>query len=195
MTAYLAPPLVLGAARHLFEEIVTNARLATGARLVHVNWLDPDTDRVFTGAFVGLGSGMVRLALTAVHHIAPGWNPTQLSFPVDVNPLNARIFRGGAVIAAPVRDIAAGTVPRGVLEAAVLIAGLRYALTCPLVMQGRVVGSLSFEDPRPFAIGRRRACEAFARQASLTLENAHLAASHQRMLADLLVENGCGGFL
>ena len=173
------------AADALYQRIVDNARTATGARLVHFAWYDPASGMVQAGAWSGAGTAPVRDALAAARRAVPGFDVPSVRFPADVNPFNRRVFRDGEVVAAAFTEAVAGTVPPVVAAVAARVAGLRHTLSCPLVVQGSVAGTLAYHAVAPLRPEQRATCEAFARQAALTLENARLRDDAERARAEL----------
>jgi GAF domain-containing protein len=158
----------------LYQQIVDNAQAATGARLVHSSWLDPARAQVHVGAMSGLHTAALRRGLAAVARLAPDFDPLRLRFKVGANPWTAAVFFEGRSVAVPLEQIATGAVSPAILRVAVATVGLRYTFCCPLHHGSRVVGSLAFHTARPLTVAQQQTCEAFARQAALTLENADL---------------------
>ena len=170
------------AAPLLYQQIVDNARAATDARLVHFAWLDTGSQEVRVGAMSGLASPAVQQALAAARRLVPGFDPVvHVRFPVDVNKWNASVYTEGEAILTPFEQIVEGTVSPALARIARTVAGLRYTFTCPLQQHNAAIGSLAFhftEVPTP---AQQRTCEAFARQAALTLENARLSEQQHAM--------------
>ena len=169
----------------LYQRIVDDAQAATGARLVHFAWYDPATGVVQAGAWSGPGTAPVRRALSAARRVLPGFDVLRVRFRADVNPFNRRVFLGGEAVAGAFADAVAGTVPPTAAAAAVRVAGLRHTFSCPLLVRGAVAGTLAYHTPAPLRPRQRATCEAFARQAALTLENARLRAEAERARAEL----------
>jgi PAS domain-containing protein len=168
----------------LYQQIVDNAQAATGARLVHIAWLDPVRGEVHVGAMSGLHTAALRRGFAAVARFAPDFDPFSLHFDVAVNPWNQVVFAEGRSVAVPLEQIAAGAVPAAIVRVAVTIVGLRYTFCCPLRQGQGVAGTLSFHTARPLTVAQRHTCEAFARQAALTLENADLLVRAERARAN-----------
>lgn len=170
----------------LYQQIVDHAQAATGARLVHFAWLDPESRQVHVGAMSGLQTAAVQTALAASRHVIPGFDPLiHVRFPVDVNPSNWFVYSQGRPIATSFDQIVQGTVSPAIARIARAVAGLRYTFTCPLHQGSTVVGSLAFHFAKPLTDAQRRTCEAFAQQAALTLENARLYEQQREMLSRL----------
>jgi signal transduction histidine kinase len=170
----------------LYQQIADNAQAATNARLVHFAWLETDSQEVRVGAMSGLHSTAVRQALNAARHVVPNFDPLQhVRFPVDVNQWNASVYAGGGAILTTFDQIVQGTVTPAIAQIARRVAGLRYTFTCPLYQGEQVVGSLAFHFVRAPSEAQRRTCEAFARQAALTLENARLSDQQREMIRRL----------
>ena len=170
-------------AASLYQQIADNAQAATGATLVHFAWLDPTSREVHVGAMSGLQLAPVRRAIAGARRIVPHFDPLGLRFPVHVNQWNQRVFEQGRCVETTFEQIAAGTVPPAVLRLTIEIVGLRFNYTCPVQAANQVVGSLAFHATHTFSAGQRRTCEAFARQAGLTLDNVQLL-EKQRLLME-----------
>jgi PAS domain-containing protein len=169
----------------LYQGIVDNARVATGARMVHFAWYDPATGMVQTGAWSGAGTAPVHHALAAARRALPAFDVLHVRFAADVNPFNRRVFVDGEAVEGPFADAVAGTVPPAAAAAATRVAGLRYTFSCPLLVRGAVAGTLAYHTSAPLQPAQRATCEAFARQAALTLENARLHEQAERARAEL----------
>ena len=154
-------------------EIVENARTATGARWVHLTVLDPETGRLHQAAWSNLERGALRQTLEAGPSIFPDFDPGRWTCPVAANPLLERIYVVGQAVAAPLADLAAGVVD-GRLMGLAAVAGLRHVYASPVGAMGRIAGAVIFHFSRPLSARRRRICEAFVRQAALTVENGGL---------------------
>ncbi len=169
----------------LHQQIADNAQAATGAVLVHFAWLDAETHEVYVGAMAG-GQERVQRAIKAAGRFVPNFDPlTHVRFAVDVNRWNAGVYSGSGAILTTFEQIVEGTVSPVVARIAQRIAGLRYTFTCPLQQGSEVIGSLAFHFGRAPTQAQQRTCEAFARQASLTLENALLREQTARTLEAL----------
>jgi GAF domain-containing protein len=158
----------------LYQQIVDNAQAATGARLVHFAWLDAEDGQVHVGAMSGLHTAVLKRGLAAVSRFAPDFDALKLRFRVDINPWNEVVYKEGRPVAVRLEEIAAGACPPAIMHAAMTIVGLHYTFCCPLWRGNAVVGSLAFHTGQPLNAAQRHTCEAFARQAALTLENADL---------------------
>jgi len=176
----------------LDQQIADNAQAATGARLVHFAWLDAISREVRVGAMSGPHPAVVQQALAAAQRFFPSFDPLlHVRFPVDVNRWNASVYSGGGALLATFEQIVEGTVPPLVASIARRVAGLQYTFTCPLMQENEVVGSLAFHFGGLPTEAQQRTCEAFARQAALTLENARLREQTARVLgavSDAVVE-------
>ncbi len=158
----------------LYGRVVEHARVATGADLVIAASFDEATGRIRTRAVSGHGGGRAQRALRAVRRFYPGFDPMTVELDVHVNPVQEAVFLGGEAITVPFMKVAEHVVPELVLRIAAKLVGLRYSTVQPLIVQGRVIGSLSFHGGRVPKAADLRSYEAFAGQASLTLENAVL---------------------
>jgi signal transduction histidine kinase len=170
----------------LYQQIADNAQAATGARLVHFAWLDSGSRELQVGAMSGLRSTAVQQALAAAGRIVPNFDPVQhVRFPVDVNQWNASVYSGGGPVLATFEQVVEGTVPPAIARIAHRVAGLRYTFICPLYQAQEVIGSLAFHFVRAPSEPQQRTCEAFARQAALTLENARLSEQQREIISHL----------
>ncbi|MBI3973772.1 MAG: GAF domain-containing protein [Chloroflexi bacterium] len=164
----------------LYQEIVDNALAATGAHLVVLAELDPARQRSRMVAQAGVRDDLVQRALTAVRRTIPGFDPMQVTYSARANPLLQRMYETGTPIAGPFEEITAGTVDARILRLASTLVGFRQSYICPLHVAGAIAGSLAFHARRPPTAAMQRVCQAFARQAALTLENAQLMAHERR---------------
>src|SRR5205085_397214 len=72
-----------------------------------------------------------------------------------------------------------------VLEVISSRTNIRFVLTCPIFVGGQVTGAIAYHLPRPMSEAQQRSCEAFAREAALTLENAHLSETLRQQVEEL----------
>lgn len=158
----------------LYCTVVEHARVATGAELVVAASIDEATGIIRQQVASGLGSERLQRVLRAIRRIYPGFDPMTVEFDAHVNAVQETVFVRGEAVSASIMAAGEHVVPDVVLRIAASIAGLRYSCIQPLIVQGRVIGSLSFHGKRMPKITDLRAYEAFAKQASLTLENAVL---------------------
>jgi signal transduction histidine kinase len=87
----------------------------------------------------------------------------------------AAVYLRGEAVAAPIRRIVEGTVDPLVAVAGETVLGIREGFLCPLKSDEEVLGSLGFYGTAVLTPRETAVCEAFVREASLTLENARLA--------------------
>lgn len=171
-------------ASSFYQEIVDNGQVATGTRLVHIAWYDETRNEVLSGAISGLSSPLLQRALAMVHRVLPDFDPSAVRFSVDANPVMRRVYRDGEAVWSEFQELAEGVAPPYVLEVARTLVGLHHSFTYPIRSDGRVVGAISFHGPKQLTTAQRAVCEAFARQAQLTVENVRLAqALSDRMAA------------
>jgi signal transduction histidine kinase len=183
-----APAALIGgsaAERRLYQEIVDNARAATGALFVNFAWFDPATMLVHVGANAG-EPRVIRAGVEAIRRLIPGWDPADVVLPADANPCTARVFFGRETIDEPFEEVVRGTVPGWLARIAGTVVGMRRTYSCPVMLQDAVVGSLSFHTPAALSASERSVCDAFARQAALAIENARLL----RLLREQVEEVG-----
>ncbi len=173
-------------AASLYQQIADNGQAATGARLVHFAWLDTGSQEVRVGAMSGLHSEAVQKALAAAGRLVPNFDPLlHVRFPIDVNQWNLSVYSEGGAILTTFEQMVEGTVSPALAHIARRVAGLRYTFTCPLHQGNAVIGSLAFHFVRAPTEAQQRTCEAFARQAALTLENARLSEQQRETIGRL----------
>lgn len=167
----------------LYREIVVNAAKTVAVRWVQFTRFDPGTREVWQVATSGLLPEHTAQVVALVGHLLPDGRPERVRFTADVNPLIRRIYLEAKPVAAPLERLADGVVDPRVIRLGERLVGMRFALSCPLVVDGAVAGALTFHTPARLEPARRRTCEAFVRQAVLTLENVRLAAALREQLA------------
>lgn len=111
-------------------------------------------------------------ALSVARTVMPDLEPTQVRFPVDVNPFVRAVHVDGQSKTAPFHEAAHGTVHAWVARFTTVILGLRWTLSVPLRSRGQVVGSLTAHFARQPADGVRASADEFARAIEATLERA-----------------------
>lgn len=159
----------------LYQEIVENAIVVTGARFVNLSWYDPATDQV-TGAAWSIRPGsLMDDAMRAAQLIVPGFNPLHVRFQGSVNPAVHAVLGEGRTLLAPFTEQVAGTVHPALARIAQTTMGLRWTHAVPLRIGDSVVGSLAYHYLDRPAAATLTVAEAFAQQAALTLENARLS--------------------
>jgi signal transduction histidine kinase len=169
----------------VYQEIADNAQAATQARLVILTRFDPVRREARMMAWSARHAGPSQHALAAATRLFPTFDPAKVVVPVDLNRYSRQVYLEGRMVLAPFLAVAAGSVDDRILQLASTIAGIRHALICPLKSGDRVLGALGFLTARELTEPQRRICEAFVRQATLTLENAHLLALLQEQVAAL----------
>lgn len=158
----------------MYQEIVENARIATGARMVHVYRFVPEELKVYRIASSGLSSARAQQALGQIKRLFPGFHPSHVHPKVTVNPLMSRIYLEGKPVNASLEQITEGIVDPRIMAMAKLLIRLKYVFSCPLIVDGVVFGGLTFHHSQPMTRKQQATCEAFVRQVALTIENAHL---------------------
>ena len=170
----------------LHQAIADNGQVVTGARLVHFSWFDADTQEITLGATSGVGAPLVQRAIEAIKRVKPGFDPLSLRIKLSSNELLKRVYLEGQPLVGSFAEVTAGTIDPRVIEVASRVLGLRQTISLPLRAQGRVVGSVAFHFDRPIDAEQRARCEAFGRQAELTVESTLLAAEREAREAELL---------
>jgi PAS domain-containing protein len=141
----------------------------------------------------GLRSGIVQRALDIARRLVPGFDPFQTEYPAGGNPTTECVYRQGRAVASPFAEASSGLLDNRFRRLAADVIGIRHSYVCPLVGHGTVLGNVTFltrESPSP---QERRVCDAFARQATLTLENASLAAARRASEERLRLALASGG--
>ncbi len=169
----------------IYQEIVDNALAATGAIITVLSLYDHDTLRTHFVAWSGLNSGVVHKALTSLRGIFHGFDPTRISMKVDANQLSWTCYKEGTPVLASLEEMAENVVDLRIVSLGEGLTGIRYALLYPLMVDGRVEGSLTFLRSAMGSSAEQHTCEAFARLAALTLENASLAEALQKQLKEV----------
>ncbi len=169
----------------VYQEIVENAIVVTGARFVNLSWYDPAENRITGVAWSIRPRGIMDDAMRAAQAVVAGFNPLQVRFSGDVNPAVHEVLVEGRALLAPFTEHAAGTVHPALVRISQTILGLRWTHSVPLRIGGTVVGSLAYHFPGRPSAGTLRVAEAFAEQAALTVENARLSDALRTRTRDL----------
>lgn len=159
----------------LYQRIVDNALVVTGARFVSLSWYDPRALQHELGA--AAPRSLFRATLAAAQAVIPGFDASWVRFRADVNPATRTVLIEGHPLLAPFTEHAAGTLHPAVLKVVGAIMGLRWTHSVPLRADGAVAGALAFHFRSRPADDVLSVAEAFARQVSLTLANARLSAA------------------
>jgi signal transduction histidine kinase len=172
-------------APRLYQEIVENALAALGVRFVNLSGYDADRNEVFEIAWAGGPNSLFRKAIDSVRGVLPAWAIDGVRFSADANQWVHAIHVERRSVMAPFAEVAECTTHPGAVWAANMVLGLKNTLSVPLIVAGKVGGSLAFHGVEPFDEAAKRTGEAFARQAALTLENARLTAELREQVAAL----------
>lgn len=171
-------------AAELYKEIVENARMATGALVVHLYWFDSKKRRTVRIASSALAPRM-QMGLQEVQRNFPDFRPEQVVTEVTVNSLLQRVFLEGKTVRATLEEIAAGVVDSSIIQSVKKCIGIGHVFTSPLIWRGRVFAALCFHHSEPITRATEVICEAFARQVTLTMENAYLLSESRRHVEEL----------
>jgi signal transduction histidine kinase len=169
----------------IFSEIVANAVAATGARFALMVKAERASETLHIVAWAGLDTDVMRQALAAARQISPWFDPARVSIPYKLSPLLQACFSEGTPFSAPLAVASKGVADQRIIAIARRIGGIHHVYCTPLLVGGEVVGGLSFQMPRAPTRSETQTCEAFARQAALTLENAALLQSLGEQIAEL----------
>ncbi|HEY3108671.1 MAG TPA: ATP-binding protein [Chloroflexota bacterium] len=167
------------------REIVENALIASGARLVALARYDAEQRRARSVGWAGLDSEPIRRGLEVVRRTLPRFDPERIAVAADVNPTHAAVYLRGESVSVPLAEHALGVVDPLVVEAARSVSGIEHVYHCPLKVEGQVAGSLAFLTHAAPTESQRRVDEAFARQVGLTWENDRLLHLLQRNVEEL----------
>lgn len=157
----------------LYQGIVENALVVTGAHFVSLSWYDPREQAQELGAVAPLP--LLHRVLAAARAAVPAFDPARVRFSADANPATRAVLIEGRALLAPFMEHATGTLHPGVLRAAATVLGLRWTFSVPLWVHGTVAGALAFHFRARPAARDLPAAQAFAGHVSLTLANARLS--------------------
>ena len=160
--------------KNFWRAITSNARDATGSRLVVLSWYDAKGQTVRFAEWSGISSGPVRLAMDAASKLVPGFSPFDITVDLSVSPITRSAYETGESMVAEFDEISRGVVDDRIIQLAMSIGGLKNVYLCPLKSEGEVIGSLSFITTEALSPTTRRVCDAFSQQVSLMVENSRL---------------------
>jgi signal transduction histidine kinase len=169
----------------LYRLIVSNGVEATAARFVNLSQYDAASGLISGVVWAVSPIELAERALSLMRRLVPGFEIDMVSFPATANAHVARVHLDGRTVLAPFREIVDGTVHAGVALAARRVMGLTWTVSVPLRPEDVVVGSLAFHFTEKPSRRILRGAEAFARQVTLTLQNARLSAELGRRLDEL----------
>ncbi len=158
----------------IYDEICANALAATGAALVVMTKYDPATITIRNVAWSARHQGVIRGTIDAVRNVMPSFDPMGGTFRADANPILRAAYAEGTAFTCTIAEAGAGTAPPYVLDLIGRLAGINYCRQEPLVVDRVVEGALIFYSGRLLHASVERVCGAFARQVTLSLENARL---------------------
>lgn len=168
--------------RDLYREIVRNGVAASGAPFVNLCSYDPARRNICGVVWAVASPRLVERALAVIRRGFPTFDVDEIECSTLVNEHVARVHLDGEMVVVPFREICAGVVHPAVTRTVERVMGLRTSVSIPLQIDDVVTGSLAFHfrgEPAPSAL---RTAEAFARQVTLTLQNASLSTELARNL-------------
>ena len=171
--------------RAVFQAIVENALEATSARMVHMTHFDALTQETRVVAWAAPDGGVVQRTLHATRKRFPEVDLSELIIPATVNRWNERVYLDGEPVLAPFRDLCRGMVSDQVLDLIATRTSIRYVYTSPILVGNSVTGALAYHLTHQISSTQQRTCEAFAREAALTLENARLLEALRQQMEEL----------
>ena len=170
----------------LFRQIVEDARLVTGAGVVVLASFAAADGTITTrasSAAVGDRAGGARSK--AVREAVAAFAPERGVTHPHVNAVHEVVYLEGHAVTGPFELVAAGVVSEAAVSAAARTLHLNWTTVQPMLVQGKVAGSISFHCEHAPTDAAIATYEAFARQAALTIENATLFRALQDQLQEL----------
>lgn len=161
----------IAAEDYILDRIVQEVKAASGANLVILATIEPETGKIRTQAWAGLDALGARRALQAAGKIVPAFDPRQVTMDVHVNRCQEAVFLRGETVSAPMAEVARGVVPKPILLIAERLARIAYSVVFPLVVDEEVLGSLSFHMGRQPNEAKAHVLGALANQVTLAMEN------------------------
>lgn len=143
------------------QELVNDARVASGTRLVSVSGVDPERSLAHVLAVSDPGAAHRERGSRRVWAAERQWRA-----PVQANEYLRAALGEGRTVHAPLEEISRGVVPAEQVQAGKARYGLHYALMVPLIVDRQVVGALTYHLERPFSPAMAERCQAFSRQAA-----------------------------
>jgi signal transduction histidine kinase len=123
--------------------------------------------------------------MRAIRRFFPRFAPLEYRNSVEVNAFLRTAYGLGQTKTDSFAEAAKGVAPILAIYLAVWLAGMRFTLTVPIKFGDAVVAGISFSQTPRFTPSHIRICEAFAKQAALSLENAQLSQTLSLQLQDL----------
>lgn len=148
--------------------------IATGAVRVQMTLLNAARDLVGIVAWADANEGILASALRQIQNFLPSFDPNGVTLAPDVNEVNRQVYFEGRPVLGTLSELTVGIIDRRIAVIAERLVGMRFGYVCPLHVEDQVAGALTFLFSEPPAEARQRGCEAFARQAALSMENARL---------------------
>ena len=166
-------------------ELLQAARIASGATLVVQSAYDPESDDVTVMGIDGLGSELAQNGLRLIRRNLPDFEPTSIRSKGVGNRFSRSVYIEGKPAEARLDELARGVLHPYVLNLAGTLFSVRMVAMFPMLVEGVVVGALSFLSGDALNDGQRAISAGFARQAALTAECDRLKASLARQKGEL----------
>ena len=146
------------------SDIADRAYRELEAQVVSLARVDLQTGTARLEVVRRLQSGAASAAIRTIQRVFPGWNLFQISFRIDVNSVNVRLYRGGETIAVSGRELAEGALPAGLYELSARLYPLDYAFAVPIKDGGTVLGALVVHSVAPLSENRRLIAQSYAKE-------------------------------
>ena len=169
----------------IFQEIADNARAALDCPGTQVYSYDSTRDEIQVVAWSGLQLEPSQRAMRWIKLFFPSFAPLEYRNSASLNPFLKAVYHDGQVKTASFVEGSQNVAPALAVQLASVLAGMRFMLAAPIKIEGAVVGAVAFLQSPKFSTRNIRTCEAFARQASLLLENARLSQNLSLQLFEL----------
>jgi len=169
----------------LYREIVRNGVAASGAPFVNLCRYDLATGNISHVVWDVASPLLNARALAVIRRAFPTFDVDEIECSILVNQHVARVHLQGEMVVVPFREICAGVVHPLVTGTIARVMGVETSVSIPLQIDDVVTGSIAFHFRGEPAPGTLRTAEAFARQVTLTLQNANLSAELARNVAAL----------
>ena len=157
------------------QQIVEDARLALGTPYVILARFDLVARRSHPMFFAGLYRPEVRRAEQLMERLVPWYRHKDPVVSLDANWVMQAMADRGETVMAPLEEAARNAAPALITKIVSRVAGLRHVLAVPLIVEDRVLGSLSCYQRSPlFTPAQVLTAQAFCRQVALSIHNAAL---------------------
>ena len=172
----------------IFEGILDRARTVMHLPYVILWSVDLDAGFAHPVCLTGVQSKTFMRAMRIIRKVFPSFDVAGLRFRTDGNPLTRRIHYEAQVAETTAAELVEGEMNPFLVELVARVAGHRFVLMHPIVVDSRVAGTVVFSSRQPYSASQRRFAIDCSRQVRLMWENVVLA----RRLADRTPDAGQG---